>query len=300
MTLDPTIESAIGNALDSLLGALALEPVGADRFRACCEIGRFDRVFGGQLLAQAVVAAAATVAPDKQPQSLHATFVDGATVDAPLDVTVDCVRDGRSMATREVRITQHERTVLVALASFHTNAPEPVVTPPAPQVGEPTDCALLQELIERSPAEVREAGRAWVEHPPPLELRVPELPSFLTGERSNDARTHWMRLPRDVGDEAVLHAALLSYASDYFLLDMAFRAHPDLGAPGSIGGTSLDHAIWFHRPPRFERWHRYTQELVTIAGHRGLVRGAIHDADGELVATVAQEVLVRPNNRAPR
>jgi acyl-CoA thioesterase-2 len=103
-----------------------------------------------------------------------------------------------------------------------------------------------------------------------------------------------MRLPRDVGDDSLLHAALLAYASDYLLLDMAFRSHPQLYTPAGFTGFSLDHAVWIHRPVRFDRWHLHTQETIAIAGHRGLIRGAIHDADGHLVASVVQEVLVRP------
>jgi acyl-CoA thioesterase-2 len=104
-----------------------------------------------------------------------------------------------------------------------------------------------------------------------------------------------MRLPRDVGDDALLHTALLAYASDYLLLDMAFRAQPERDAPTAYNAFSLDHSIWFLRPVRFDRWHLHTQEAVAISGHRGLVRGAIHDEDGHLVATVMQEVLVRPS-----
>jgi acyl-CoA thioesterase-2 len=106
-----------------------------------------------------------------------------------------------------------------------------------------------------------------------------------------------MRLPRAVGDDPVLHAALLAYASDYLLLDMAFRSHPEGGASTQFTGFSLDHALWFHRPVRFDRWHLHTQETLAISGHRGLVRGAVHDTDGHLVATAVQEVLIRPRGR---
>jgi acyl-CoA thioesterase-2 len=103
-----------------------------------------------------------------------------------------------------------------------------------------------------------------------------------------------MRLPRDVGDEPLLHTALLAYASDFFLMDMVFRAHPAAAGPGRSNGFSLDHAIWFHRPVRFDQWHLHTQEALAVVGDRGLARGAIHDADGRLAATVLQEVLVLP------
>jgi acyl-CoA thioesterase II len=118
--------------------------------------------------------------------------------------------------------------------------------------------------------------------------------SFLTGATSTSARSHWMRLPRDIGDAPILHAALLAYASDFFLMDMNFRAYPDELGPGRANGLSLDHAIWFHRPVRFDQWHLHTQESVAVIGDRGLSRGAIHDTEGRLVASVAQEVVIRP------
>ncbi len=139
-----------------------------------------------------------------------------------------------------------------------------------------------------------DAGRNWVDEPPPLDIRMSEAPSFLGGSGTSPNRSHWMRLPRPVGDIPLLHAALLAYASDFFLMDMIFRAHPAHLGPGRANGFSVDHAIWFHQPTRFDRWHLHTQEAVAIVGDRGLARGTIHDQDRRLVATVMQEVLVRP------
>jgi acyl-CoA thioesterase-2 len=109
-----------------------------------------------------------------------------------------------------------------------------------------------------------------------------------------------MRVAGEVGDDALLHTALLAYASDFFLLDMAYRAHPEPVADTAFVGWSLGHALWLHRPVRFDGWHLHTQETLAIAGHRGLVRGAIHDLDGRLVASVSQEVLVRPAQETRR
>ena len=116
---------------------------------------------------------------------------------------------------------------------------------------------------------------------------------FLGGAQTSGPRSHWMRLPRPVDDDAALQAALLAHASDYLLLDMAFRSHAVPFSSGRLSGTSLDHAVWFHRPVRFDRWHLYTQETVALAGERGLVHGAIHDEHGHRVASTAKEVLVR-------
>jgi acyl-CoA thioesterase-2 len=144
------------------------------------------------------------------------------------------------------------------------------------------------------PPELGRHSRTWVDHPPPLDLRIGEAPTFLGGSSADGTRSHWMRLPRDVGDDPLLHTALLAYASDYLLLDMAFRSYPDRAVPMAFNGFSLDHTMWFHRPVRFDRWHLHTQETVALSGHRALIRGAIHGEDGQLVASVMQAVLVRP------
>ena len=290
---DEILEQAILVALDELLPALELEPRGDDRFRVVGEPGRFTRVFGGQTIAQALLAASATVT-GKAPHSLHAYFVEAGTPGDGLELTVDRVRDGRSMSTRRVTVTQGERPLLVAMVSFHANPASPEQADPPPPVPPPHDLPVLQDWLRDLPPELAPHATSWVEQPPPLDLRIGEAPNFLGGPSAAGLRSHWMRLPRPVGDDALLHTALLAYASDYLLLDMAFRSYPEPMAPGALSAFSLDHALWFHRPVRFDHWHLHTQETVAITGHRGLVRGAIHDADGHLVASAMQEVLVRP------
>jgi acyl-CoA thioesterase-2 len=293
-TNDPDLESAILGSLDDLLRLLDLEPIGRDRFSVPgARVPMFDRVFGGQLLAQALVAAAATVT-GKDPSSLHAAFVGTMSPGRSIDVVVDRVRDGRSMSTRRVTVLDEDRPLLVAFASFHSNGTEPDVSAAAPKAPPPDDVPLLQHWARLLPPAEREHGRGWLERPPPLEIRIPEPPTFLGGPCLGTARAHWMRLPRDVGDDPLRHTALLAYASDFFLMDMVFRVHPAGLGPGKANGVSLDHAIWFHRPVRFDRWHLHTQEAVAIVGDRGLARGMIHDADGRLAASVIQEVLMLP------
>jgi acyl-CoA thioesterase-2 len=280
-------------ALDSLLLALTLEPMGGDRFRASGEADRFDRVFGGQVVAQALIAANATVTLMK-PDSLHAYFVEAGVPGQPVDVTVDRVRDGRSVSTRRVTVMQGKRQLLLAIASFQADSPEPGLVGTADSDPGPSGLPLLQEWVSDRSAEQRLYGLSWIEQPPPLEIRMDEAPNFMGGPNAQGPRTHWMRLPRDVGDDPVLHTALLAYASDYLLLDMILRAHPDRAALGSFTYFSLDHSLWFHRPVRLHRWHCYTQETQAISGQRGLVRGAMYDAEGRLVASAMQEGLVRP------
>jgi acyl-CoA thioesterase-2 len=293
---DTEIATAILGSLDDLLRSLEMERVGADRFRLPSDAARlFDRVYGGQLLAQALIGAGSTV-DGKAPHSLHAAFVKGGVPGRPIDVVVNRVRDGRTMATREVSVLQEGDTLLVGFASFHQNSDWPDVTSVAPEAPRPEDTPRLQEWVRRLPPELEPGARHWVDRPPPLELRLTEPPSFLSGGSSSTARSHWMRPPRPVDGGQLLQAALLAYGSDFFLMDMIFRAHPSELGPGRANGLSVDHAIWFHRSVRFDDWHLHTQEAVTVVGDRGLARGAIHDQDGRLVATVMQEVLVRPRS----
>jgi acyl-CoA thioesterase II len=281
--------SAIDASLDDLLAALEVRSCGNDCFTVePARSGRPDRVFGGQLLAQAVVGATATVT-GKDIHSLHASFLRAGTPGAPLRVQVSRLRDGRSIATREVAVLEAGEPLLVAIASFAGFHAEPdVAAVRMPDVVPPEETPTLQALVGEAPS-----GRQWIERPPALDLRLVELPSFLTGVSADSPRSHWMRLPRDVGAGHGLNAALLAYASDYFLMDMLFRLHPRVLGPGRANGFSLDHAIWFHRPARFDSWHLHTQEAIALVGDRGVARGGIHDASGRYVASVAQEVLLR-------
>jgi acyl-CoA thioesterase-2 len=294
----------ISRSLDQLLAALDLRVDGDDRFRLAPNSGGLpDRILGGQLLAQAVVGASAT-APGQVIRSLHATFISAGTPGAPVEVVVDRVRDGRSITIREVTVLEEGRRLLVAVASLGavTEADDPddsaggvdVDADGEVQAGvrlaaRPEEVALLQTWSRAAPN-----GQHWIDRPPAIELRLPEAPSFFTGATATTARSHWMRVTRSIGDDPVIHAALLAYASDYFLMDMVFRMHPDDLGAGRANGFSLDHAIWFHRPSRFDAWHLHTQEPVALVGDRGLARGSIHDDRGRRVASVAQEVLLRP------
>jgi acyl-CoA thioesterase-2 len=290
------LEKSVLDSLDALERALQFEPLGDSRFRASNENDRFGRIFGGQLVAQAMYAGAITV-EGHAPHSLHAYFVATGDSRAPVDIAVEVVRDGRSMATRQVDISQGDRTLFRALVSFHTNADEPELTHPPVDASDPDEMPLLQHWVQYAPSDTRINAQTWIDVPPAVEMRLSEPTNFLGGAQATGPRTHWMRLPRTIGDDPALHASMLGYASDYLMLDMAFRNHPQSADFRAVAAVSLDHAIWLHRPVRFDQWHRYTQEIVALTGHRALIRGAIHDAEGRAVASTAQEVLVRPTDR---
>ncbi|WP_234834718.1 acyl-CoA thioesterase [Mycolicibacterium stellerae] len=292
---DQQLHRATLRALDGLLASLQPESLGHDRFRVQSEANRFGRVFGGQMIAQAMQAAATTVV-GKPPHSLHAYFVQSGDPDRPLDIAVERIRDGRSMAARRVTVDQAGQPLLIAMVSFHDNPTDPVFGEPAPQGPDPEALPRLQDWVDATPEELRDRAQTWISRPPPLEMRIAEPTHFFGGSRAVGSRSHWMRLPRDVGDDPVLHSVLLAYSSDYLLLDVAARSHPEPVSIASATAFTLDHSLWLHRPVRFDRWHSHTAELVAISGHRGLVRGALHDIDGHLVASTSQEVLIRENS----
>lgn len=287
------LEIATLGALDHLQQVLTLQPAGPDRFRATSEPGRFGRIFGGQLVAQALAAAAATVT-ELTPHSIHATFVRPGDSTAPLDIAVDRIRDGRSMSARHVVLAQAGRTLATATVSFDTNPETTAAVTVEGSVTAPESLPLLQHWAHHAPPEPAGSARTWIDTPPPLEMRIAEAPVFLGGAQASGPRAHWMRLPRAIDDGPAMHATLLAYASDYLLVDTAVRSHPQRVGYATHRGLTLDHTIWFHRPVRFDRWHRHSQQTVAVGGHRALVHGTIIDADGRHVASTAQEVLVRP------
>jgi acyl-CoA thioesterase II len=174
------LDGAILAALDGLLRALELKPLGGDRFRMDNEPGRFGRIFGGQLIAQALLAANTTVAA-KPPHSLHAYFVATGASDQPLELAVERVRDGRSMSTRLVTVSQERRTLLTAMVSFHDNPPQPELADAAPSAPAPEDLPRLQDWAAQAPSELQDGAGSWIRNPPPLHLRIGEPTYFLGG-----------------------------------------------------------------------------------------------------------------------
>jgi acyl-CoA thioesterase II len=282
-------------SLDGLLRALELEEIGTDRFLLTNEPSRFPQLFGGQLVAQALRAMSATV-PEQDPHSLHAYFVESGSPDQPIELAVERVRDGRSLATRRVTLTQADRCVLVAIASFHTNGEGTTLHTESPAAAPPESLPTLQDWAAEAPETRGDLARLWIDRPPPLEIRLAESPTFLTRAKQSGPRSYWVRLPRPVDDDRRLHAVLLAYASDYFLVDQAVRNRPDDIGWAELVAPSIDHALWLHRPVHLDRWHLYTQQTLALDGERALVQGQLRER-GEVVATVAQEILMRPTRR---
>ena len=277
--------------LDNLLDLLDLEQIELDIFRGRSPEEQVQRVFGGQVAGQALVAAGRTVPADRPVHSLHAYFIRPGDPAVPLVYTVDRVRDGRSFTTRRVSAIQHGRPIFTLSASFHRAEPGPAHSDPMPEVPPPDEIPKtvdrLEKLFGTLPAQFRET---------PIDLRSVG-PLTFEAERDPSLRTTrnlvWLRVDGELPDDPLLHVCLMTYASDLTLLDSVLLGHGLSWADGKTSGASLDHAMWFHRPFRADRWLLYAQESPVAAGGRGLARGEVFTADGDLVVSVVQEGLIR-------
>ncbi|HLX47063.1 MAG TPA: acyl-CoA thioesterase II [Streptosporangiaceae bacterium] len=285
----------MSKALDNLLDLLDLEQIEVNIFRGRSPDERVQRVFGGQVAGQALVAAGRTVPADRPVHSLHAYFIRPGDPAVPLVYMVDRTRDGRSFTTRRVSVIQHGKTIFTLSASFQL--PEPGIEHAAamPGVAPPDSIAPTIERLEKlfGPLEPRYERRFTGN---PVELRFPG-PLTVEAQRDPSLRTAknmvWLRVDGDLPDDPLLHVCLMTYASDMTLLDSVLLAHGLSWVDGVAMGASLDHAMWFHRPFRADQWLLYSQESPVASGARGLARGQVFTQDGQLVVSVVQEGLIR-------
>lgn len=282
----------MSKSLDRLVDLLDLEQIELDIFRGRSPSERRQRVFGGQVAGQALVAAGRTVPADRPVHSLHAYFIRPGDPAVPLVYIVDRVRDGRSFTTRRVSAIQHGKVIFTLSASFHHPEPGPSHALPMPQVPAPETLAPAWERWEKLFGEA--AGEASRDNPidlrylGPLSYEAQRDPSLRT-----DHNLVWLRADGELPDDPLLHVCLMTYASDMTLLDTVLLRQGLSWADGHTTGASLDHAMWFHRPFRADRWLLYAQESPAAGGARGLARGEVFTADGELVVSVVQEGLIR-------
>ena len=277
--------------LEEVVGLLDLERVEADLFLGRQPAVSLQRVFGGQVAAQALVAAARTVPEDRPVHSLHAYFLRPGDPSVPILFEVDRIRDGRSFTTRRVVAVQHGRAIFNLQASFHVEEEGSSHADPLPDVPGPEGLPTVQEQLRPLASEVPD----WFLRDRPIEMRYVGEPPLLArrGPDPGDRTTLWMRAAGDLPDDPVLHVCLVAYASDISLLETTVRVHGLSWGTGEIVGASLDHAMWFHAPFRADEWWLYDQQSPWTGAGRGLARGGIWTADGRRVASVVQEGLVR-------
>jgi acyl-CoA thioesterase-2 len=284
----------MSKSLDAVVELLDLEQIETDIFRGRSPVGeRRQRIFGGQVAGQALVAAGRTAPPDRPVHSLHAYFIRPGDPSVPLVYLVERVRDGRSFTTRRVTVVQHGKTIFTLSASFQV--PEPsgfehfaaMPPAPAPDEVEPTSVRLrrlfgpaAEDYTRDSPIEMRHVG--------PLSVEVERDPSLASPEN-----LVWLKADGELPDDPLLHVCLMTYASDMTLLDTVLQTHGVSWTEGLIAGASLDHAMWFHRPFRADQWLLYAQDSPSATGGRGLARGEVYTESGELVVSVVQEGLLR-------
>jgi acyl-CoA thioesterase-2 len=276
-----------------LLSLLELEQLEVNLFRGESRDIGSAQVFGGQVLGQALTAASRTV-NGRIVHSLHAYFLRRGDFTAPIVYEVDRSRDGHSFSNRRVVAIQHGEQIFNMTASFQVveeglehQIEMPCVTPPEQL---PELLEVLRPLVDRLPERVRRL----VEKPRPFEFRLVQPVQSLIEPRDHPPqRQVWFRLPDRIPDDESLHRRLLAYVSDYYLLDTAVLPHGMSYLTAKAIMASIDHAVWFHRPLRVDDWLLYAIDSPSASGARGFGRGSVFSRDGRLVASTAQEGLVR-------
>ncbi len=285
----------MSDPLAGLLSALNLTDTGArtseDIFTGPSQWMPHGRVFGGQVLAQSLVAAQRTTAPDRIVHSMHGYFLRPGNVDLPITLSVDRIHDGRSFSTRRTQAYQDGLPILSMIASFQDDDPGL-----DHQVAMPTDLPQPEDLpsvLDTLGDTDHPVAQFWANERP-FDLRHIPSPIYLSVEGAHVAhQAVWLKAIGTLPDDPQLHRAALAYASDYSLLEPILRRHGVSWSTPGLKVASLDHAMWWHRFGRVDEWMLYTQESPTASGGRGLSLGRIYNREGTLLASVAQEGMVR-------
>jgi len=283
MSSDPVVD---------LIDHLQLEQLEVNLFRGeSRDVGQ-KSVFGGQVLAQALIAASRTV-EGRRAHSLHGYFLLPGDPQAPIVYDVERIRDGRSFATRRVVAIQHGRAIFNMSASFHVREDGLEHQIDMPDVPGPDGLASIEKLGRLAADKAPKKVRPVLTMRRPIEFRPLEPADPLDPQIRPPQHRIWLRAAAALPDDPVLHRAVLAYSSDFTLLGTAFLPHGISLLKGGVQAASLDHAMWFHREFRADEWLLYDMDSPSGCGARGFARGSLFSADGRLVASVAQEGLVR-------
>jgi acyl-CoA thioesterase-2 len=284
----------MSTAIQSLLEILDLERLEVNLFRGRSPQVGWQRVYGGQVIGQALVAACRTVdVGTRPPHSMHAYFLLPGDPKVPIIYDVESMRDGKSFTTRRVKAIQHGHPIFFMSVSFHGDEPGMTHQAKMPKVKMPEELPSEAEIKERVLPMMPDPVRRYYERERPIELRPVEFERYL-GKRYEDGQFHiWIRATGALPDEPAIHQCVLAYASDMALLDAALVPHGRSVFDKQIMAASLDHSLWLHRAFRADDWLLYAQDSPNLSGSRGFARGLIFSRDGTLVASVAQEGLLR-------
>lgn len=271
---------------------LELEPLEQGMFRGRVPQVGWQRVFGGLVIAQSLRAAQMTV-KDKPVHSLHGYFLLGGDPSRTIDYAVDPIRDGRSFVTRRVVASQGGEAIFSMSASFHEDEGGFAHQVPMPDVPMPEDLPAFENLRREVLPTLPHPVRAYFERERPIELRPVDFERYRKGASAQLGNRLWFRATRTLPDDQAVHRCILAYASDITLLDAALVRHQTSVFDPGVLPASLDHVMWFHRPFRADDWLFYEQESPNAGGGRGYSRGLIFTRDGTLIASVAQEGIIR-------
>lgn len=285
-------------AVKTLLNILDLEPLEENLFRGQSPDVGWQRVFGGQVIGQALVAAQRTVTEERKVHSLHGYFMRPGDPKVPIIYEVDRIRDGRSFTTRRVVAIQHGHAIFSMSSSFQIHEEgglEHYI--PMPDIPNPEDLPSEKELAEQYIDHAPENVRKYWQRERPIEIRPTDLTHYVSSKKLEPKQQIWFRATGDLPANEAIQQAILAYASDMTLLDTSLFAHGRAVFDPELQVASLDHAMWFHRPINMQDWHLYTQDSPNSSGSRGFTRGSIYTREGVLVASVAQEGLIRLRTR---
>ena len=285
-------------ALAKLLSALDLDRFEDNLFRGPRASEGWQRVYGGQVLSQALVAAALTVDPERPIHSLHAYFLLAGDPEQEIVYDVERIRDGGSFTTRRVKAIQHGRAIFTMSASFHKAEEGYDHQSAMPDVPASEALPSAKDLMSQRLANLPENMRAYWRRDHPIDVRIVDTSRYASRQPQPAHQAIWLKADGQLPDNAYIHQAILAYASDFTLLDTALIAHGKLLFDRDIQLASLDHAMWFHRPFRADDWLLYSQDSPTAHGARAYCRGVVFDRQGRMVASAVQEGLMRRRETA--
>ena len=282
----------MSNVMQEVLDLLDMETIEAGLFRGQSRNIVGKNVFGGQVLGQALMAAGRT-AEGRLAHSLHGYFLRAGDTRAPIVYQVERIRDGKSFATRNVKALQHGEIIFIMSASFAVAEDGLEHHEPMPQVdgpdGIPSETELRQKIAPMIPEKVREAFA----RERPIEIRPINPVNPFAPQKQEAKRFHWMRAQNRLPDDPLLHQCVLAFASDFALMGTAMLPHGVSFMQNNMQAASIDHAMWFHRPFRVDEWLLYEMDAPNASSSRGMNRGLIYSQDGRLIASTAQEGLMR-------
>jgi acyl-CoA thioesterase II len=279
--------------LADLMRQFQLERLEVNLFRGESRDTGSPQVFGGQVLGQALKAAHSTIDDGREVHSLHAYFLRRGDFKKPIVYSVDRSRDGGSFSARRVVAIQDGEQIFICSASFQKPEKGLEYQVTAPPVPPPEDLKPFAKPPQSEIDKLPEKLKRWLEIERPFEFRPVQTYNPLAPVATNPVRQVWIRAVDKLPDDAALHRCLLAYISDYWLLDTSTMPHGSSFLRGNLIMASIDHAIWFHRPARVDEWLLYSLDSPSSSGARGFARGSFYTRDGVLVASTAQEGLIR-------